>query len=28
VWFLDQPHARAITGTAVSIDQGLSAGIW
>jgi NAD(P)-dependent dehydrogenase (short-subunit alcohol dehydrogenase family) len=28
VWFLNQPHARAITGTAVSIDHGLSAGIW
>lgn len=27
LWFLGQPSARAITGTAISIDQGLSAGI-
>jgi NAD(P)-dependent dehydrogenase (short-subunit alcohol dehydrogenase family) len=28
LWFLGQPAARSITGAAVSIDQGLSAGIW
>ena len=28
VWFLCQPHARAITGSLVSIDNGLSAGVW
>jgi len=27
IWFLAQPGARAITGAAISIDQGLSAGI-
>jgi len=27
LWFLGQPSARAITGAAISIDQGLSAGI-
>jgi NAD(P)-dependent dehydrogenase (short-subunit alcohol dehydrogenase family) len=27
IWFLAQPAARAITGAAISIDQGLSAGI-
>lgn len=27
LWFLGQPSARAITGAALSIDQGLSAGI-
>lgn len=28
VWFLCQPHARAVTGSLVSIDNGLSAGVW
>jgi NAD(P)-dependent dehydrogenase (short-subunit alcohol dehydrogenase family) len=28
VWYLCQPHARAITGANVSIDNGLSAGVW
>ena len=27
LWFLGQPSARSITGAAISIDQGLSAGI-
>lgn len=28
IWFLCQPPARAITGATLSIDNGLSAGVW
>jgi len=28
VWYLCQPMARAVTGSLVSIDNGLSAGVW